>query len=294
MNYIKKISILICIVMLIGISHVNSYSEQEVNKISSGIELYSLQEGEEELYYDDGSMEISWVKGMASSIIYAVCFKPSSFPCIIKKFKFYLLGINDYSFKVHVYQQESDTSYPSSELIESFTVQTSGTGWYTHDISDLNITIKSGNFAIGLELSNDYVTLGGDSNQPINNRSWAYAPGMMNWTLVNNSDFMIRAIISSSQPTTSSIGPTTSTTTSTSMQPCLSETIYGEDSEEAELLRYLRDQVLSTTSEGKEIIRLYYEWSPVIIKMVNEDEGFKEEVKQIIDSVLRLIVREAE
>jgi len=289
MNYLKKISILICIVMLIGISHVNLNSAQENNKILSGQELSSLQEGEEELYYDDGSMEISWVKGNVSSAIYAVCFKPSSYPCILRKVKFYLLGLNDYSFKVHVYQQESDTSYPNSELIESFTVQTSGTGWYTHDISDLNITIESDNFAIGLELSDDNITLGADRNQPIDNRSWAYASEMGSWTSVNNSDFMIRAIVSSSQPTTSSIGPTTSTTTSTSTQPCLSETIYGEDSEEAELLRYFRDTVLSQTPEGQEIIKLYYQWSPMIVEIMKEDEAFKQELKFMIDEMLPLI-----
>ncbi len=34
----------------------------------------------------------------------------------------------------------------------------------------------------------------------------------------------------------------------------------GEDSEETELLRYFRDEVLKKTAEGREIIKLYYQW----------------------------------
>jgi len=38
--------------------------------------------------------------------------------------------------------------------------------------------------------------------------------------------------------------------------------------------------VLSTTTEGQEIIKLYYEWSPAIVTVMEEDEEFKEEVKK--------------
>jgi hypothetical protein len=73
------------------------------------------------------------------------------------------------------------------------------------------------------------------------------------------------------------------------MPICLIEQIYGEDSEETELLRYLRDNVLSTAPKGQELIRLYYEWSPVIVEMMEEDEEFKAQVKEMIDGVLELI-----
>jgi hypothetical protein len=78
------------------------------------------------------------------------------------------------------------------------------------------------------------------------------------------------------------------TTTTTTVQPCPTEEIYGEYSEQTELLRYLRDNVLSTTPEGRELIRLYYELSPVIIKMMNEDEEFKGQVREMIDMILEL------
>jgi len=80
-------------------------------------------------------------------------------------------------------------------------------------------------------------------------------------------------------------GPFT-TTTSTLPQPCLTETIYGEHSEQTDLLRYLRDNVLSQTPEGQEIIKLYYELSPVIVEMINEDEEFRQQVKGMIDGVM--------
>ena len=57
------------------------------------------------------------------------------------------------------------------------------------------------------------------------------------------------------------------------------------------MLTYYRDNVLIQTTEGQEIIRLYYEWSPVIVEMMEADEEFKKEVKEMIDGVLELIGR---
>ncbi len=65
--------------------------------------------------------------------------------------------------------------------------------------------------------------------------------------------------------------------------------IYGEDSEEIKLLRYIRDNVLNQNPEGREIIRLYYQWSPTIVKAMEDDEEFKQDVKEMIDGVLEMI-----
>ncbi len=73
---------------------------------------------------------------------------------------------------------------------------------------------------------------------------------------------------------------------------CAIEKIYGEYSEQANLLRYFRDNILSKTSEGYQLIRLYYEWSPVIVRVLAEDGAFKEDVKETIDRILPLIERE--
>lgn len=107
-----------------------------------------------------------------------------------------------------------------------------------------------------------------------------------------------------STSTTTAINPTTSTTTITTEttttsttiedQPCPAELIYGENSEEIKLLRIYRDEILSQNPEGQEIIRLYYEWSPALVRTMEEDEAFKEDVKDMIDGVLELIGEEAE
>ncbi len=70
---------------------------------------------------------------------------------------------------------------------------------------------------------------------------------------------------------------------------CPTEVLYGEDSEEVELLRALRDEVLSKTPEGREIIQQYYNFSPLLIEAMKADEGFKNEVENVIDEVLMII-----
>jgi hypothetical protein len=83
-------------------------------------------------------------------------------------------------------------------------------------------------------------------------------------------------------------------TTTTDGQTCPLELIYGEHSEETELLRYFRDNILSKSPEGQEIIRLYYEWSPVIVKAMEGDEEFMEELKGMVDGFLELVTNELE
>ena len=65
--------------------------------------------------------------------------------------------------------------------------------------------------------------------------------------------------------------------------------IYGEYSEEIERLRHYRDNILSQTGEGQELIQLYDRWSPIMVKAMEEDEQFKKEVKGMVDEMLPLI-----
>jgi hypothetical protein len=97
-----------------------------------------------------------------------------------------------------------------------------------------------------------------------------------------------------SETTTTSTPDTTTTTEEDDDGICPIEEIYGEDAEETEILRYLRDTFLNQTPEGQELIRLYYEWSPAIVKAMEEDEEFKEEIKGMVDGVLPLIGKEIE
>jgi len=41
-------------------------------------------------------------------------------------------------------------------------------------------------------------------------------------------------------------------------------------------LRHIRDEAVSKTTERQELIKFYYEWSPVIIKSMGEDELLKD------------------
>ena len=70
---------------------------------------------------------------------------------------------------------------------------------------------------------------------------------------------------------------------------CAVRQIYGENSEKTQLLRSFRDNLLNTTPEGREIIQLYYQWSPVIVRAMEADEDFKEDVKEMVDGVLEMI-----
>ena len=76
---------------------------------------------------------------------------------------------------------------------------------------------------------------------------------------------------------------------SSTSQSCPSTTIYGEHSEQTEMLRHFRDTILNKTPEGKELIKLYYQWGPVIVKLMEQDREFRKEVKGMIDSLLPLV-----
>jgi len=54
-------------------------------------------------------------------------------------------------------------------------------------------------------------------------------------------------------------------------------------------LRYIRDNVLSKTTEGQELINLYYELSPAIVNAIEEDEEFKKQVKEMVGGILELL-----
>ncbi len=70
---------------------------------------------------------------------------------------------------------------------------------------------------------------------------------------------------------------------------CPATEIYGTDSDEANLLRTFRDTVLKNDASGKELINLYYAYSPLIVKMMDNDSELKNSVKENIDKVLKII-----
>ena len=74
-----------------------------------------------------------------------------------------------------------------------------------------------------------------------------------------------------------------------SLDLSLVERIYGEYSEGTKIIRNFRNDVLSQTLIGQELISLYYQWSPTIVKAMEEDEEFKEQVKKLTDTILLLL-----
>jgi len=86
----------------------------------------------------------------------------------------------------------------------------------------------------------------------------------------------------------------TSTTTTVPSGPCVAEAIYGENSEQTELLREYRDKVLSETPEGQEIIKTYYKFSPTITNLLEQGPLLKNRAKAFIDSMLPSIREKVE
>ncbi len=90
-------------------------------------------------------------------------------------------------------------------------------------------------------------------------------------------------------PLPTSTSSSSTTPTKSFLNDCALLRVYGENSVEVELLRYIRDNILSQNPEGRELIKMYYQWSPVIIAAMENDEEFREEVREIIDGVLGLV-----
>ena len=70
---------------------------------------------------------------------------------------------------------------------------------------------------------------------------------------------------------------------------CPAEQLYGQGSDQVKLLRNFRDRVLSTTGEGQALTELYYEWSPTIVKLMQEDGAFKTQIQGLIEGYLPLV-----
>jgi len=67
---------------------------------------------------------------------------------------------------------------------------------------------------------------------------------------------------------------------------CLVASLLGNESPELDILRQFRDEILSKTPKGREIIRLYYDLSPALIQAVEEDENFRDFMQKMVDSSL--------
>lgn len=60
------------------------------------------------------------------------------------------------------------------------------------------------------------------------------------------------------------------------------------------MLQSFKDTVLSKTPEGRELIKLFYFWSPLLVKAIEEDEALKKEITEMIDTMLSVTEEESE
>lgn len=72
------------------------------------------------------------------------------------------------------------------------------------------------------------------------------------------------------------------------MNVTISVALEGDESQ-LDTIRDFRDNVLAQTPAGQEIIRLYYQLSPAIVRAMVNDEKFKECVREQIDGILPLV-----
>jgi hypothetical protein len=91
-------------------------------------------------------------------------------------------------------------------------------------------------------------------------------------------------------PVHATVGSSASTTTTTAADgQCAAETIYGERSAEAELLREYRDTVLSRSETGRRIISRYYELSPAVSEFLRKNPAAREQARRVLDSMLPVL-----
>ena len=152
--------------------------------------------------YDDGGSDggYYWSGGRG----FAVRFTPTSYPVKLDKALFYLLARSGYgyprSFTANVWDDNGPGGFPGTKLGSvSSTIRTGG--WHVVDFSSNNITIASGDFYVEVELSDAYLVLRYDNDPPIDGRSWDF--NGTSWSQWTYEDYMIRAIVTSPDYTTS-------------------------------------------------------------------------------------------
>lgn len=65
--------------------------------------------------------------------------------------------------------------------------------------------------------------------------------------------------------------------------------LFEKDLTEVAFLRNFRDEILEQTIEGQELIKFYYQLSPMIVKNMQGDKELQEEMKEFFEEILLMI-----
>jgi len=190
------------------------------------------------------------------------------------------------------YQKYTYTSYEQDGKITIYNLPSNTVSWESDNYDYYLFGGRVVNVQSGP--SNDLLFLG--NKIEMSGSGFSYAGTIDVWSCGQTTGTTTTTTACTTTTTTDEETTTTTidgSTTTTSTKKCPSQKIYGEDSKEVELLRYVRDNILNKTAEGQEIIRLYYQLSPAVVKAMENNQEFKEEVKGMIDGVLALITEEA-
>lgn len=77
--------------------------------------------------------------------------------------------------------------------------------------------------------------------------------------------------------------------TSISDKRCAAAYALGTNDPRLELLRTFRDETLSRTPLGNQLIEVYYTMSPLLVREMQNDNRFKEQVEALLDEITRII-----
>jgi hypothetical protein len=89
-------------------------------------------------------------------------------------------------------------------------------------------------------------------------------------------------------------GPIWSFTTEKTSSGCAAEAVLADDPESLTLLRQFRDRVLAKSANGKAIIKLYYEKSPQIVKLLYKNPDLKAKYRTTLKAMMPSIRKAVE
>ena len=156
---------------------------------------------EYQISYDDGVAEnaMEWYNAGGET---AVRFSPLGYPCEIRKFHMNIWdgtwppGVTLSPFRIVIYDDDGPNGYPGTEL-GSKEVTPLNFGWTEHDISDLNVTIGSGDFYLAHYQLGTYpeaVPTAVDETSAGQGRSFDHPAGV-GWGPGEYDQYMIRATV---------------------------------------------------------------------------------------------------